>query len=248
MNKYGLIGYNISYSKSPFIHQQIAKTYNRKIIYDLIDIKESEITKYLKLLSENKYSGFNVTIPYKESIIKYLDELTPRASKIGAVNTIYYKDNKLIGDNTDYYGFKILLESATNNFNQTFIVLGTGGASKAVCCVLKDLNIKHHIVSRTLKDGVITYQDIKNIKYDAIIQTTPVGSTQMLNKSVLASEYVKDKLLIDLIYEPKETLMMSYTKCAFNGYIMLIAQALKAQDIWFNTNSNIEKLLKEELF
>lgn len=235
MKKFGLIGNNISYSKSPLVHQKIAKSLNNRLEYCLLDVKENELEGLIKSLKNNNYQGFNVTIPYKETIIKYLDILTIRAQKIGAVNTIYLNSNGLVvGDNTDYEGFKVLFEKSSYQKNDRIIVLGSGGASKAVCNVLKDLTIDYKIVSRTPHKGYLSYQDLEKEFFDLIINTTPLGSQQYLNESPLDLNLSKNKKVIDLIYSPVNTPLMLSAKYSVNGLIMLIVQALYAQSLWFD--------------
>src|SRR5690554_545147 len=248
MNKFGLIGNNISYSLSPKLHHIIADKTNYKLSYELIDIKEEEISKYLNLLKEKEFTGFNVTIPYKETIIKYLDVISPRASKIKAVNTIYLnKDGKLVGDNTDYYGFSELLK--TNNVLKDIkkaYILGTGGAAKTVFHVLTDNDIETVNVTRDINNttgfkNLITYEDFKKIKeVDLVVNCTPVGS--ILNKGIPIHRSKQTiKKVVDLIYNPLNTELMDLGLESYNGIIMLIYQAIKAQAIWKKEDFKIQK-------
>src|SRR5574344_1827141 len=134
MSRYGLVGKDISYSYSKKIHEKIGETLSLRISYDILDSKDLlEVSSHVNQLRNGYYKGLNVTIPYKESIIDFCDELTEHARKINAVNTLYMKEGKLIGDNTDYIGFKAILDYYHINLkNQVVYVLGSGGASKAV--------------------------------------------------------------------------------------------------------------------
>ncbi|VEU80350.1 shikimate dehydrogenase family protein [Haploplasma axanthum] len=247
MNNYGLLGNNISYSKSSELHRVIAKYFGFEVNYELIDIKEESLEKYLK----NKfYQGFNVTKPYKETIIKYLDELSLISKKTGAVNTIYYKNNKLYGDNTDYYGFKYLISYYNIDIkNKRIAILGTGGAAKVIHYYLKKYTSDVYYISRTRKDNLtISYAEFPKYDFDIIINATPIGTFPNINESPISSEYVNNKIIIDLTYNPRETKLMSYTKDSYNGLIMLIVQALYASKKWGNEvkiNKRIVNEIKE---
>ena len=251
MNKYGLIGKKISYSMSPKLHHLIGKRLGCELVYELMDIDEEEIIKYLNLLKEKKYQGFNVTIPYKEKVIKYLDVVTISANKIRAVNTIYLNDEGLIvGDNTDYYGFLKLVER--NNVLadvQRAYVLGTGGSAKTVFHVLNDKNIEVINVSRNKKDkkgfkDVISYEEIKEVKeIDLLINCTPIGN--ILNEGIpIKKSNQKINKIIDLTYNPLTTKLMSLAEKSYNGLEMLIFQGIKSQSIWNKKKIDDEKLFK----
>jgi len=235
--KLGLLGHNISYSKSPIIHQMIADKNNLKLSYDLIDLDENDFTVFMNNLKNTDYKGLNVTIPYKQKVIPFLDYLTPQAQKIGAVNTIYQKNNLLIGDNTDYNGFLALLKNTNINFsNKKILVLGTGASAKTIKVVLDDLSLSAtYVTSSNNQDSyfnhIINYQQI-NTHYDVVINATPVG-TLGNEKSPLSKSLVKESIVIDLVYNPAVTLLMSYAKESYNGLTMLIQQALAAQKIFF---------------
>jgi shikimate dehydrogenase len=234
MNRYGLLGRKLGHSLSKIIHEYIFEKSNIDATYDLIELEEDEILDKINLLRSGYYSGFNVTIPYKETVIPYLDKLTDAAKEINAVNTIYMSDGKLIGDNTDYLGFIDQL----NFFNidvtdKEVYVLGSGGASKAIVYALNKLNAKTIVVSRNISNG-ITYEEFKNIKhYDLIINTTPIGMYPNIDGEVLEKEVVeKADICIDLITTPKVTKFLEYSKIGFNGIYMLIFQAIHAEEIW----------------
>ncbi len=249
MKRYGLIGKNISYSLSPKLHNLIADYSGHEISYDIIDIKENEIDSYLNKLKEGIYSGFNVTIPYKETIVKYLDEITFKAKNIGSVNTVYINgEGNLVGDNTDYDGFRQqlinndILDSSLNNI----YILGTGGAAKTVFYVLKEkgyspINVSRNKNIKSVFDEVISYEDFKVIKeVDLLINCTPVG-TYPSNASPIKNIGQTFKVIIDLIYNPLETKLMTFGKKSINGLDMLIYQAINAQKIF-----NKESIVKED--
>jgi len=247
MKKYGLLGEKLSHSKSPEIHNDIFKYLKIEASYDLIETGKENLMKYIK-----KYDGLNVTIPYKTEIIKYLKKVDEVAKNINAVNTIY----KEIGYNTDYYGFKKMLEiNSIDVQNKIVYILGTGGASKAVFKYLKDNNAKSiSFVSRTIKEeNIISYEVLNKVSGDIIINTTPVGMYPNIDKSPVESAVLKNfKVAIDLIYNPFETEFISISKKlnlkTTNGLYMLIGQAIKAEEIWQECkidNEEIEKIYEK---
>ena len=240
IDKYGLIGKDISYSFSK-------KFFTRKFIneglnncsYENYDI--NSISELLEVINDTKIKGLNVTIPYKESVIELLNHIDPIAKKIGAVNTIKIdKQNKLLGYNTDYIGFKQSLESNISNQKRA-LILGTGGASKAIVYALKTLNIKTLLVSRKKREEYITYEDISNqiIKdHTIIINCTPLGTYPNIEECPkIPYQYITERhLCYDLIYNPIKTkfLILSEKEGAsiINGNEMLENQAIESWKIW----------------
>ncbi len=241
MNKYGLIGSNISYSVSKLLHEEIARLNNLEYEYEIIDIKVSQLAHYIELLKKGVYQGFNVTIPFKEKVIPYVDRLTTKAKQIKVVNTLYYQNGKVVGDNTDYYGFLKMLR-VNNIFNKGYkkaYILGSGGAAKAVYLVLKEKGFDCVVVALEQNaysyfEKVITYEDFESIKdIELLINATPVG-TYPSKEAVIKPTGKSFKMIIDLIYNPLTTTLMSYAKNHLNGLEMLIFQAIKAQELWQN--------------
>ena len=240
IENFGLIGKDISYSFSKkFFTQKFINEGLNNCSYENYDI--SSISKLLEVINDTKIKGLNVTIPYKESVIELLNHIDPIAKKIGAVNTIKIdKQNKLLGYNTDYIGFKQSLESNISNQKRA-LILGTGGASKAIVYALKTLNIKTLIVSRKNREGCITYEDVSNqiIKdHTIIINCTPLGTYPNIEECPkIPYEYITDRhLCYDLIYNPIKTkfLILSEKKGAsiINGNEMLENQAMESWKIW----------------
>jgi len=236
MKTYGLIGKNISYSFSRNYFNNKFKNKNisnsQYVNFDIDNLLELNNT-----FNINNY-GFNVTIPYKETIIPYLDSLDFRAEQIGAVNTIKIENGKKIGFNTDWIGFKKSLEPLLKPHHKKALILGTGGASKAVIYALKQLQIQTLIVSR---NGETTYEDlseeiIKN--HTIIINCTPVGTFPNTDSAPeIPYQFItKNHLVYDLIYNPAETLFLK--KCKENGAVtkngleMLEIQAEESWKIW----------------
>lgn len=253
MKRFGLIGKNISYSKSPIIHNLIADKLNHGLNYELISLKdENELLIYLNKLKVNEYQGFNITIPFKETIMKHLDVITDKAKRIGAVNTVYFKDNLLVGTNTDYDGFKIFLELRNIDLiNKKIIILGSGGAAKALYHVFSDLGINPIIASIEKNitypfSKIITWDKIDDL-YDIYVNATPVGTYPNLDDSPINIDIVKKKIVLDVIYNPIQTKLMKHAKLSYNGYDMLIIQAIKSQLIWFDNNISINEQLVDEI-
>ena len=240
IDKYGLIGKDISYSFSKkYFTQKFINEGLNNCSYENYDI--NSISELLEVINDTKIKGLNVTIPYKESVIELLNHIDPIAKKIGAVNTIKIdKQNKLLGYNTDYIGFKQSLESNISNQKRA-LILGTGGASKAIVYALKTLNIKTLLVSRKKREESITYEDISNqiIKdHTIIINCTPLGTYPNIEECPkIPYQYITERhLCYDLIYNPIKTkfLILSEKEGAsiINGNEMLENQAIESWKIW----------------
>ncbi len=241
--KFGLIGKNISYSFSRGYFLEKFKalkltnyTYRN---YDLPEISEFPFITYHK---EEEFGGFNVTIPYKQSIMRYLHEIDEVAETIGAVNTIKItQENELVGYNTDAYGFENSLQPLLNKNHKNALILGTGGASKAVAYVLGKLNIDFIFVSRNPTDNQISYNDLTSEvikKHQLIINCTPLGThPNVENCPEIPYEFLTaSHFLYDLIYNPSETEFLKRGKrqgaIIKNGLEMLELQAEKSWEIW----------------
>ena len=248
MRNFGLIGRSLSHSFSKKFFTEKFSSENISASYDNYEL--SSIEEFLNLFkTDSIIDGLNVTIPYKESIIKYLDELDPISKEIHAVNTILpiYNNGslqKLIGYNTDVYGFTQLLKPYLRSNHQKALVLGTGGASKAVAYVLNNYGIEVNYVSRTKSssnNSIFSWDSINDnmIKFhELIVNTSPIGMFPNI-KDVIPLPYssiTNKHLLVDLIYNPVETQFLKRGKQqgarCLNGNNMLIHQALKAWDIW----------------
>lgn len=240
--RFGLLGRNISYS---FSKGYFTEKFNDEVFtgnsYENFDI--SDINEFTELVKNNpELKGLNVTIPYKEQVIPFLDKLSKKASLIGAVNTIKFtKKGKLKGYNTDYYGFKKSLEPLLEPHHKKALILGTGGASKGVAFALDELNIPYTFVSREAKQNIIDYDLINATTFDnfqIIINCTPVGTSPNITACPnLPYEFFTEKhIAYDLIYNPEETQFLKNAKehgaVIKNGYDMLIFQAEKAWKIW----------------
>lgn len=245
MQKYGLLGYPLGHSFSKNYFNQ--KFESEKIDAQYVNFEISDI-KYIKnVLKENpNLNGLNVTIPYKEQVIPYLDDLDEDARLIGAVNVIKFTKGflgktKLIGYNSDIIGFKRSIEPLLDSSHRKALILGTGGASKAVMHGLKQLGVGTTFVSRTSKEHCITYQDVTPElleSYTVIVNTTPLGMFPNVDAcpDIPYDALTPKHLLYDLLYNPDETLFMKKGKehgaVVKNGLEMLLLQAFAAWEIW----------------
>lgn len=266
---FGLIGEKLGHTYSPLINDKIMEEINITGHYGTFQVKKENLKYVVPGLKALGYNGINVTIPYKTDIIKYLDYVSPEVEKIGAVNVVHInKDGRAIGHNTDYYGFGMMLENAKIKISgERALILGTGGASKAVSQYLKDKGIKDILfltrdVDRAKEkypdDQVASYHKLNTIKdYSTIINTTPVGMYPNIDAAPLDKRYlINFSQAVDLIYNPLETLFIKEAKVLGLDYVgglyMLVAQAVKSQEIWNHTNisetviAKIFKLLKKE--
>lgn len=242
--KIGLIGRNISHSFSKKYFQEKFKKEgieNLKYVnYDLPDIYEFPFITYHR---EEDFLGFNVTIPYKESIQKYIKEIDAVAQEVGAINTIKVtEENTLVGFNTDVYGFENSLKPLLKKHHQKALILGTGGASKAIAYVLKKLDIDFTFVSRNpINETQVSYESLtKEImeSHQLIINCTPLGTFPNVESCPnIPYDFISEQhLLYDLIYNPETTLFLEnglqQGATIKNGHEMLILQAEKAWEIW----------------
>ncbi|MBK5242854.1 shikimate dehydrogenase [Clostridium sp.] len=260
MGLYGLLGESLKHSISPLIHSTIFKELNIEGTYELFEIEKEEVENTINKFRDIGVVGVNVTIPYKTTVMKYIDEITSEAKKIGAVNTICFKDKKTVGYNTDYAGFGMMLKK-----NEIYIkgakavVLGSGGAAKAVTTYLIDSGIGEiTIVSRganKIEDihdkkeiNIIPYSEISSLNAkDIIINCTPCGMYPNVDRCPIEkSSIAKFSTAIDLIYNPKETLFLKHAKKlnmkAVNGLYMLIGQAVRAQELWHDIKISTETI------
>ncbi len=225
---FGILGRKLGYSFSPDIHRQIGEAAGRTYDYVLFEKEPEELEAFIK---GGEWEGLNVTVPYKEDVIPFLDKLSEEAAAIGAVNTIVRKDGRLIGYNTDYYGFMHTLDANEVQVEDAkCLVLGAGGASKAVCAVLKDMGAGQVVVMS--RKGETTFADIADHKdADILINTTPVGMYPDTGKSlVYPGTFTKLKWVVDLIYNPIRTNLLCQAKKSLmepiSGLQMLVSQAV----------------------
>jgi shikimate dehydrogenase len=253
--KFGLIGEKLSHSYSPQIHGLFFNITGINGEYKLFEIVRKDIGTFLQNAQKERFAGLNVTIPYKTDVIQYLDELSPEAEKINAVNTISF-NGRVSGYNTDYFGIDYTFKKHVADVNGTrVLVTGSGGAAKAVVSYLLDNKAKEiYIASRdNAKAGkkfpeakAVSYSDvIEYCPFDIIINTTPAGMHPNTGISPLTKEQIRGAVfLFDLIYNPPVTKLIEIAGSlgipSTNGLYMLTAQAVKAQEIWNGKEYGIE--------
>ena len=250
--KYGLIGEKLGHSFSPEIHHKLGR-YD----YALREIAKTDLPAFL---TARDFVGINVTIPYKTDVIPYLDELSELAREIGAVNTVVCRDGKLYGDNTDVHGMISLIRRITPDLaGKTVLILGTGGTSRAAVAAATALGAKKTVrVSRTGRDGAVTYEDAYRDFADAdfLINTTPVGMFPHAGTSpVDLSRFPRLAGVADAIYNPLSTRLLLDAKAlgipAENGLYMLVAQAMKSAELFTGEpvgENETERIWRELLF
>ena len=230
MLKCGLLGKTLSHSRSPEIHAQLGN-----YEYRLYEMPEEALPAFL---ADPFWHGLNVTIPYKKTVLPYLDELSPVAREIGSVNTIVRRpDGTLYGDNTDVFGFQAMVRrSGMDLSGQETLVLGSGGASVSVRCALASLGARPAVISRSGPDN---YENLEARHPDAafVVNTTPVGMFPHTDASPLdLTRLPRLKGVLDIIYNPTETLLMRQARSlglpAVNGLYMLVAQACRSSELF----------------
>lgn len=243
MRKFGLIGFPLShsFSKRYFSEKFKELEIQSENQYDLYEIEDVNGVKDI-IKNNPELLGLNVTIPHKLAIIPLLDEIDPAARRIGAVNVVKIDiSGKLIGYNSDYYGFKKSLEDFLGDVKDLkALVLGNGGATKAVAVALQDMGIEYKIVSRQKTEGTINYREANELlpKYKLVINCTPLGTHPNVEAfpDLDYENMTSGHFCYDLVYNPSETRFMLKSKNngaqAKNGYEMLVHQAEKSWEIW----------------
>lgn len=239
--QFGLIGYPLSHSFSKgYFSEKFQKENITDCNYAVFPLEKIE--DFVELCNDrSNLVGLNVTIPYKEKIIPFLDELNEEANQIGAVNTIKFVNGKKIGYNTDCYGFEMSLKPLLKPHHTSALILGNGGASKAVEYVLQKLGIQFQYVSRKKSEKAISYDDVDALIINhstLIINSTPIGMYPNVNAApdIPYNAITEKHLLYDLIYNPEETLFLKKGKengaQTKNGLEMLYLQAERSWEIW----------------
>lgn len=240
MKTFGLIGEKLSHSFSKTFFTKLFL--DEKIQAEYQNFELADISKIKSVFDLNTLSGLNVTSPYKVAVIPFLDELSEEAEKIGAVNTIQFKDGKKIGHNTDAFGFAQSIKPFLTFQHERAIILGTGGASKAVAYVLENLGIDVIYISRNPKgENQFGYDEVNEHMLKAcklVVNTTPIGTSPQIEKCPdFPFEFLSNEhFVVDLIYNPLKTKFLQRSEemgaAILNGQPMLEQQALKAWSIW----------------
>ena len=256
--KAGVIGSPINHSLSPCIHNFWLQKYGINCSYEAIEVKENNLGKFVKNLSKKGYAGVNVTVPYKQKVSEYLDKLSDKAIKIGAVNTVIVKkDGSLFGDNTDSYGFIENLKdhqpiTQKINKNDIAIIIGAGGAARAIIVALLDAGFSSiKIVNRTRRNAeklveylggaieVVSWNERNDVIKNAVIlvNTTTLGMKGEPTLNIILNKLPCTAVVVDIVYSPLETELLKKAKFngnpTVNGIGMLLHQARPAFKSWF---------------
>jgi len=260
MKKFLVIGNPIEHSLSPKLHNYWIKKNGIDAIYEKQKLNENELEQIISLVKEKKIDGINVTVPFKKTIIPFLDELSIEAESTQSVNTIYLKENKVMGHNTDIIGFEASIKKSKYNLvNKEVLILGAGGVVSSIIFALKKMKVsKITISNRTKKKAENLEKLFRNIEivewgvvpnFDMIINATSVGLKKEDDINIDFSSISKNKFFYDVIYNPKETSFLKIGKnlgnVILNGKLMFIYQALSAFNIWHGIRPDIdEKVIK----
>jgi len=254
MKKYFVIGNPIDHSLSPKIHNYWLKQNNINAIYDKIELEKNEIESFIKDIKKQKINGCNVTVPFKKSVIPYLDKLSPEAKQTQSVNTIILNNNILVGHNTDIAGFEKAIKNLNFNIKgKKIFILGAGGVVPSLIFALKKMDVLKIIVSNRTKEKAENLKSQFNnleildwghlVDFDVIINATSLG----LNKESINLDFSKfgnNKLFYDVIYNPKKTNFLKEGEKLGNkienGKLMFVYQALEAFKLWHGIKPKID--------
>jgi len=265
MKKFVVIGNPIEHSLSPILHNYWIKNNGIDAVYEKQKLDEEELEKYILQVKEKKIDGINVTVPFKKTIIPFLDELSTEAESTQSVNTIYLKNNRVVGHNTDIFGFETSIKKSKYNLiDKEVLILGAGGVVPSIIFALNKMKISKIIISNRTKDKAENLKTLfKNIEiiewgevpnFDMIINATSLGLKIDDKINLDFSLISKNKFFYDVIYNPRETNFLKMGKSSgnvtLNGKLMFIYQALSAFNIWHklepNVDENVIKLLDND--
>ena len=256
MKNYLVIGNPIEHSLSPKLHNYWIQTNNINAKYEKQKLKENEIENIILKVKKKKIHGINVTVPFKKKVISFLDRLSLEANKTQSVNTIYLKDDKIVGHNTDIKGFELSIKNLKYNIiGKKVMILGAGGVVPSIILALNNMKVSEIIISNRTKKKA---QELKNLfknlkivdwgeipKFDVIINATSVGLNKNDEMNLDFSNVGKDKLFYDVIYNPKETNFLKIGKKLgneiANGKLMFVYQALLAFNLWHDIQPKINE-------
>ena len=256
MKKFLVIGNPIEHSLSPKLHNYWFKKNNIKAVYDKKKINEKDIKSVISDIRSEKINGINVTVPYKKTVIPFIDELSPEANESQSVNTIYLQSGKLIGHNTDISGFELSIKYSKYDVkNKTIFILGAGGVVPSIIIALKRMKSSKIIISNRTKGRAEELKSIFNElelidwgetpNFDMIINATSIGLKNEDGIKLDYSQIEPNKFFYDVIYNPKETIFLKRAKLfgnkAENGKMMFIYQAHQAFTIWHKLMPDINQ-------
>jgi shikimate dehydrogenase len=262
MKKFLVIGNPIEHSLSPKLHNFWIKSNNLKAVYDKKKLDLSELDNLIKEVREKKIDGINVTVPFKNSVIPFLDKLSNEAEKTQSVNTIYLKDEMVIGHNTDIEGFELAIKHTNYDVDgKNVLILGAGGVSPSLVVALNNMNAKKIFISNRTHSKAEnlkkTFNDIEIIKwgtipdFDMIINATSLGLKNDENIILDYSKISTEKFFYDVIYNPSETNFLRSAKKngnkIENGKKMFVYQAQASFKIWNNLEPKIDDKIMELL-
>ena len=255
MKKYLVIGNPIEHSLSPKLHNYWFKKKNIDAFYEKKEINEKDIEEVINEVKKNKLEGINITVPFKKSVIPFLDKLTPLAEEAQSVNTIYKENNKIIGHNTDIAGFELALKSINYDVkNKKVFILGAGGVVSSIIIALKKMQVSKIILSNRTKKKAENFKKIYNDleildwgkvpDFNMVINATSLGLKANDEIKLNYEEIGTNKLFYDVIYNPRETLFLAkakkYGNQIENGKMMFIYQAHQAFALWNKVLPNID--------
>ena len=265
MKKFLVIGNPIEHSLSPILHNYWIKNNGIDAIYEKQKLNEDKLEQHILQVKEKKISGINVTVPFKKAIIPFLDKLSIEAESTQSVNTIYLRDNKVIGHNTDIFGFETSIKKSKYNLtDKEVLILGAGGVVPSIIFALNKMKISKIKISNRTKDKAKNLKTFfKNIEivewgevpnFDMIINATSLGLKKEDKINLDFSLISKNRFFYDVIYNPRETNFLKIGKSlghtTLNGKLMFIYQALSAFNIWHklepNVDENVIKLLDND--
>ena len=256
MKKFLVIGNPIDHSLSPTLHNYWIKNNGIKAIYEKQKLDESELEEFIAQIKKEKIHGANVTVPFKKIIIPFLDELSIEAEKTQSVNTLYLKDNKVVGHNTDIIGFETSIEKSKYDVvNKKILILGAGGVVPSIIFALNKMKVsKIRVSNRTKEKAVNLKENFKNIEliewgdvpnFDMIINATSIGLKKEDNIKLDFSSISGNRFFYDVIYNPSETNFLKTGKKlgnkTLNGKLMFIYQGLAAFNIWHGLKPDVDK-------
>ena len=262
MKKYLVIGNPIDHSLSPQLHNYWIKKNNINAVYDKKKLEEDSLETLILRIKNKEINGINVTVPFKKKIISFLDKLSPEAEETQSVNTIYFDDNKVVGQNTDIYGFESSLKIAKYDVaKKKILILGAGGVVPSIIFALNKMKASEIIISNRTRTKAENLKKIfKNIKtvewgevpdFDLIINATSIGLNQKDKLNLNFSKTKKGKFFYDVIYNPKETNFLKTGQMlgnkTENGKKMFINQAAEAFRIWHGIDPEIDNEVNELL-
>jgi shikimate dehydrogenase len=256
MKKFLVIGNPIEHSLSPELHNYWIKKNNIDAIYEKQKLNDDQLEQYISKVKDKTIDGINVTIPFKKTIIPYLDELSTEAKSTQSVNTIYQKDNKVIGHNTDIFGFKTSIEKTKYDLeNKEVLILGAGGVVPSIIFSLIKMKVSKVTISNRTKEKAENlkkiYKDLEILKwgdisnFDMIINATSLGLKKEDNLNFDFSSISGNKFFYDVIYNPSETNFLKMGRelgnKTLNGKLMFIYQAVSAFKIWHEKTPQIDE-------